>query len=380
MRKSIFLFGRTPDLSWLELSSLFITAERLGPNIGLVNNLSNSPEELVNELGGTIKIAEVLGEIDAVEVSKLIQFFPNGEQKLVFGISIYGNEKLPVKLLSDMKQMLKSRIGHVSFVESEHGETLSSVVIAKKQVYELVVIKQNNKYLVAHTVAVQDFEEWSRRDYSRPYSDPKAGMLPPKVARMVVNIALKNSQERNFQGKQVLLDPFCGMGTILAEAWLSGWRVIGADQSSDVVKKARANLAWLTTNYPKQTDIGPGLLECDATHISDQVVENSVDAIVTEPFMGNTVIDVANVKNIVKGLEKLYLGCLKDWSKVLKPSGKIVMALPKYEVGDRTYFVKKVVDNCEKLGYTIQVGPIEYSRPQAIVKREFFVFQKYGTR
>ncbi len=102
----------------------------------------------------------------------------------------------------------------------------------------------------------------------------------------------------------------------------------------------------------------------------------SIDAIVTEPFMGDTKAKPAEVKNIVKGLEKLYIGCLRDWQRVLKDHGIVVIALPKYEINGKTYFVKKVIDMCENLGYTIVAGPIEYSRPQAVVKRAFYVFQK----
>ena len=78
----------------------------------------------------------------------------------------------------------------------------------------------------------------------------------------------------------------------------------------------------------------------------------------------------------MKGLEKLYIGCLRDWHAILKPKGKIVIALPKYSIHNKTYFVKKVIDSCEMLGYTTIVGPIEYSRPQAVVRREFYIFQK----
>jgi hypothetical protein len=87
-------------------------------------------------------------------------------------------------------------------------------------------------------------------------------------------------------------------------------------------------------------------------------------------------IDRRKVKNIIKGLEKLYIGCLRDWHDVLVPGGKVIIALPVYAVCGRELFVKKVVDMCENLGYTIVDGPIEYGRPQAVVKRKFYIFQK----
>ena len=53
-----------------------------------------------------------------------------------------------------------------------------------------------------------------------------------------------------------------------------------------------------------------------------------------------------------------------------------MIALPQYEFNGKTYFVKKVIDMCENLGYTIQAGPIEYGRPAATVKRLFYLFHK----
>ena len=87
-------------------------------------------------------------------------------------------------------------------------------------------------------------------------------------------------------------------------------------------------------------------------------------------------VEPSRIRNIIKGLEKLYIGCLRDWVHVLVPKGKIIIALPAYAISGRIYFVKKVIDMCENLGYTIVDGPIEYSRPQAVVKRQFYIFQK----
>ena len=35
---------------------------------------------------------------------------------------------------------------------------------------------------------MQDFEQWGARDYGRPSRDAVRGMLPPKLARMMVNL------------------------------------------------------------------------------------------------------------------------------------------------------------------------------------------------
>ncbi len=351
MKSYLFLFGRTPALSLLELQTFFPKTISLNDALGYVEADALFP---IDTLGGTIKIAEVIAEVYNVTPEILTQYLTGSRN---YGVSSYTDTvKISRNFLEHIKQLIGGR-----FVEN-----LTSVLITKQHVTELIIVKKDTMFLIGKTIAVQDFEAWNKRDYGRPYADPKAGMLPPKVARMAVNIA-------GMRG--TLLDTFCGMGTILGEALLTGWNVIGSDQSESTVEKAKKNLEWLAS---------PGtwkLFVSDATHISEKLEKYSIDAIVTEPFMGDPNVSsrgrwASGPKNIIKGLEKLYIGCLKDWAKVLKPGGKVVIALPEYSVAGKTYFVKKVIDNCESLGYTVLTGPIEYSRPQAIVKREFFVLNK----
>ncbi len=378
----IIVLGITPDLSLAELHALFPlqSFQKLsGPCVLLEGDIS--PQLLRETAGGMVKIARVIKEAPSVDTelfAGLLLEQTTGTQKITFGVSRYDGEMADSATLEDIKHRLEQKGHSARFIQAKEG-SLSSVVIEKQKVLELVVACGDKGFFVGTTVAVQDFESWNKRDYGRPYADPKSGMLPPKVARMAVNIAVGD------QVDQTILDPFCGMGTILAEALLVGCSVVGSDQSEDVVKKARENLNWLAFIYQRIQAPNMTLFAGDATHVSDKLAPDSIDAIVTEPYMGpafggnfpiNKSDQYKKIKNIMKGLEKLYIGCLKDWQKVLKPGGKVVIALPKYAVDKKTYFVKKVVDNCENLGYSKILGPIEYSRPQAVVKREFFVFQK----
>ncbi len=45
-------------------------------------------------------------------------------------------------------------------------------------------------YLLGRLLAVSNPDEWSKRDYDKPAGDKYSGMMPPKLARMMVNIAL----------------------------------------------------------------------------------------------------------------------------------------------------------------------------------------------
>lgn len=375
MSSWLFIFGRTPELSFLELSALVDRpVTRLTGDVARIEG-SLSQDKLIQKLGGTVKIARELGSVTQLTPEALLPFLGDTPKALTFGVSVYGDtQPIDSGFLRGIKKALEDRGVHSRYVVAD-DTALSSVVVSKQNVHELVVIKTNVGYIVGETVAVQDFESWNKRDYGRPFADPKSGMLPPKVARIAVNIAGRGG---------TLLDPFCGMGTIVAEAALSGWHVIGSDQSQDVVAKAKKNIEWvqrpLTPSFEKRGNGGVTFFVSDATHVSEHVAALSVDAIVTEPFLGEAKRvksqEPEEIKNVIKGLEKLYIGCLRDWYHILRPAGKIVIALPEYAVNGKTFFVKSVIDRCEILGYTVSLGPLEYSRPQAIVKRKFYVFTK----
>src|SRR3989344_4415286 len=102
MREYIFVFGREPELSFLEAVSYFQSHDvnfklvdwRKGVAIFLLEDLDF--DLLIKRLGGTVKIAEVF-----------LEYKYNGsENKLSYGISVYsGNEnKLKNYLQNEFKK------------------------------------------------------------------------------------------------------------------------------------------------------------------------------------------------------------------------------------------------------------------------------------
>src|SRR5205823_3602162 len=91
--------------------------------------------------------------------------------------------------------------------------------------------------------AVQPFEQFSARDFGRPGRDDLSGMLPPKLAIIMINLAANDTIS-------VLLDPFCGSGTILSEALLLGYKnLIGSDISEKAVADTKTNLDWIANKF-----------------------------------------------------------------------------------------------------------------------------------
>jgi tRNA G10 N-methylase Trm11 len=333
-------------------------------------------------LGGTVKIAEVVGtvtECNSQEIARIISPYFNDHSHITFGLSIYGDNTFSIDLYHRLQQELKtcfqSEGKHVRFIEARHTLELTSVQIQTQRAQEILCAKREDLWVIALTRSVQDYQLWNMRDYSRPKSNVKEGMLPPKVSRMIVNSVLG----QNPQGKK-MADPFCGVGTILMEGALVGADVYGSDVKQEAVTSTMENMRWVSERFPSYTYQQDHFFQCDAVHLSDHMPTHILDAIVTEPYMGPTGLGIADIPekqihNIAKGLNKLYVGCLKDWKRVLKIGGYVMMAFPEIRATQRKIFVKTAVDTCEKLGYSTIHGPITYSRPDAVVRRQFYLLR-----
>jgi len=410
MNEYLFVLGRTGDLSKAEIEAVlsrmqinYQTAFSSAETLHLKFQQELDVTKLMLMLGGTIKIASVINKLSNQEdiCNQVSQFIQNSikdkdkHDKITFGLS--GDSFISAKIINNLSNSIKSKLQEngfiVRFILPSSGTSLSSVVVRKQKLLEFIIISENKEFIIAKTLIVQDFDDWGKRDFQRPAPDPHQGMLPPKVARMMVNIANSKfafrqetcSMQAIPNSKITLLDPFCGTGTILAEAMMLGLNVIGSDQSQEAITKTKKNLEWLSKEY-QISNIKYQIFRSDATHISEKLAPESVNAIVTEPYLGpiveahNIKHITQNIKNIILGLEKLYIGCLRDWHKVIKPDGLIVIIFPYFNIDNREFSVKKPLDIRENLGYTLVSGPYKYSRPQAVVKRNIYILKKINSK
>ena len=119
--------------------------------------------------------------------------------------------------------------------------TLSSVVVEQNKLTtaqgaEIVIVQFDKKLFLGKTIAVQPFKELSFRDYGRPARDDYSGMLPPKLAQIMLNLS-------GAKPADTILDPFCGSGTILTEAMLMGYQdLVGSDVSSKAIEDTGKNI------------------------------------------------------------------------------------------------------------------------------------------
>jgi 23S rRNA G2445 N2-methylase RlmL len=132
----------------------------------------------------------------------------------------------------------------------------------------------------------------------------QAASLRPTVAAALCWIAAARPGE-------VVLDPMCGVGTILAEQWELGRgkvQVIGGDLEKLAVENARANLLRLGCEAEVQV--------WDARRLP--LPDASVDHVLCNPPFGKQL-------STVREVGPLYRDALREMNRVLRPGGQAVL-------------------------------------------------------
>lgn len=359
-------------------------------------------EKLINELGSAAKIGEIFNCYPLTDFPEnFVHEFvlPEVTENARFGLSVYnggGGFKnlnqvwfLAPKIGREIKE--KFGLGYLPVKERE----LSSVTVDKnnllKEGFELVLIVGRQGVYAARTLAIQDYESYSARDYGRPARDAESGMIPPKLAKMMINLAGKEKSD-------LFLDPFCGSGTMLQELILLGYNhLIGTDSSAKSIADTQANLDWLLSKYRlKLEDYQIKLEQGDVAKLSAKVNYKTVFAIVTEPYLGSPkarFFRPEEIKKEISKLSELYLKAFAEFRKVLKDNGVIVIIFPVFRVGSQ-FFYLEILKEIQALGFKkreyLFQKPVGFEylnlnlnsreaavffRPGQTISREIFVFQ-----
>lgn len=392
--KYFFVLGTNTALSVVELAAVLdLKKPRLLAADFLIAEMEREIDvmNLVKRLGGVIKIgriaAEVKSEVEGGERKleemiiriALAKQVKNSGGKFNFGISDYGSKQFSKKDLGlKLKKYFSEKKISSRFVVSRE-KTLSSVVVTQNKLIgkgvEIVLAAESgsgaekgDKILIGETLAVQPFKDLSRRDYGRPARDDFSGMLPPKLAQIMINLAQISDENA------VIIDPFCGSGTILSEALLMGYKnLFGSDISLKAIEDTRKNISWIKELYGLK-DFELKLTVKNAADLSKFIKAGYADAVITEPFLGPPRGLIA-FKQVIKNLEELYSLALSEFRKILKPGGRVVMIWPLF------YGQRPIAPHYD--GFKIlNMVPVELQDSQFIKKtdRETIIYGRPGQK
>ena len=240
---------------------------------------------------------------------------------------------------------------------------------------ELLLIRDGNETILAQTTAVQDIEAYAARDQARPARDARVGMLPPKLAQIIINL----STGKIDQPQGPILDPFCGTGVLLQEALLMGIDVLGSDLEPRMIEYSERNLEWLKSTF----DVANGgkytmsykLEVADAVEVS---LAGSLEHIACETYLGRpfSAEPAAGILlDVMRDVDKIHRKFLQNVARQTKPGFRMCIAVPAWNTKNG-FIHLKTLDSLEELGYNrisfahTSTRDLIYYRENQVVGRE----------
>ncbi len=400
--KSVCILGRQPALGLAELERLY-GADQISPIDGAALLKIDAGDINFKNLGGTIKVARILSVIDSNKWNDLfdflykniplhLQYLPDG--KFTLGLSTYGVKVDVSKLNNDMlalKRLIKDCGKPVRIVPNKELWLNSAQVLHNKLTvrgaWELIYIKYGSKTILAQTMFVQDIEDYAARDQARPKRDAKVGMLPPKLAQVLINLAA-GSVESKIEGENKtlpktrfrVLDPFCGTGVVLQEALLMGYGVIGTDLEPRMVEYSKKNIEWLVDKNPNIQ--GLAVIETgDATSMHWA----PFSCVASEVYLGrplNSLPAAAKLKEISSDVNTILSKFLRNLGKQMKPGQFACLAVPAWRRPNGSTINLPVLDKLTDMGYTlsdlnhVKSKDLIYFRENQVVARQILILRK----
>jgi tRNA G10 N-methylase Trm11 len=398
MIKYIFFLGRKPLLSLAELVSVlpaetqYLALQNEFLAVGLKEEIT-APQDMMDRLGGTTKIVKVDLECRSGQLAQMIsdlavQKFQGRADKIRYAITLHSMKGVPEQLLKNSLMLTKKKLKAAGlssrFVNNNFQNPPTALVMGENLLQkgaEFNGVEFSSDWQIGTTVALQNITNYSIRDYERPERDPRLGMLPPKLAQIMINLS-------GAQPGTAIYDPFCGIGTILMEGLLMDMDVIGSDLSRENIDKCHKNLEWLGKQTPLKSKMR--LFSKDATKITKSDLPESVAAVVSETFLGPPVSRTPTTSQIEETqamVENLLAGFLTNLKPLLPPTARVVLTLLAYRDGRDYLTMDRLHQHLEKFGYEEEpllpekvvkelglnaavAGTMIYERPDQTVCRE----------
>lgn len=383
----IAFLGRQPALGLAELESL-LGADAIRPLTTSTALLTSLPPR---ECGGIIKFAEVFATTTDATLPALfspIKTFllsstASMSGRLSLGISLYNLPGATAKDATAMAYKLKKALPRSSIRNLQNtAPALSSAQVIHGKLlsergFEIVILRHGTTVYLARTLREQNLAGYTARDHGRPKRDAFVGMLPPKLAQIMINLAHPS------HNKGAVLDPFCGTGVVLQEALLYGYSIAGSDLSEKMIEYSRTNLTWLKQKFPEipyDAQSSPLIVADAMTHAWPQ----PISAVVAEGYLGTPFSGAPTpekLQSVIKNCNHILSTFLKNIASQLQAGTPLCLALPCWFVRGQIYHLP-LLDDIAHLGYNykdfthVSKRDLMYHRENQIVGRELLVITK----
>ena len=389
----IAILGRQPEFGFAELDSLLgdesvsaISRDIAAITVTQPPHYSRYGSVLKFALDSPLRVQTNSSNLD-IELANLI-----AEQrpyqvgaKLKIGISDYSRTISAQRLQKiglSLKKILKSN-GYSIRIIPNKSATLNSAQVLHNSLtgesgIELVLYPNGRELGVAITQYEQDIEAYAARDQARPMRDARVGMLPPKLAQTILNLA--TGQQTTPSTSTVVLDPFCGTGVVLQEALLMGYSVYGTDLESRMIDYSEHNLRWIQSQRSESGE-GHVLLEVGdaASH-----TWNQFSTIAAETYLGRpltSIPDAATFTELVQSVNTLHKKVFQNIARQLPSGARLCLAVPAWQTKKGVVSLP-ILDQLRNMGYNqlvfshVKAKHLVYARADQIVARQLVVLQK----
>lgn len=391
----IAILGRQPSISLAELESLYGASKliKLLNNVAMVDTTSDLPQE---KLGGTIKSGEVITTLNYQNIDKAYEYIMNNidsvinnyvpEGKIQLGVSIYGQRQSKRDILArnlSLKRSIRNLGRSVRIIENKSEELNTAQVLHNKLTsnkgLELLMIVSDIGITLARSTGVQDIDAYAERDYNRPKRDARVGMLPPKLAQIIINLAKSADTS-------AIMDPFCGTGVLLQEALLMGYKAYGSDIDPRMIEYSETNLAWLINQHSDSPQYRLEVGNATEHDWNKWLSQSNIDqlSIACETYLGKPLTSLPSrvvLDKIMQECDQLHYKFLLNISGQIQLGTRLCLAVPAWKTKN-SFLHLKALDNLDKMGYNrisfahARSGDLIYHRPDQVVARELVVLEK----
>jgi tRNA G10 N-methylase Trm11 len=387
----IAILGRQPNISMAELEKVHGSE-----NVSWFSPVSatvDTPEFSIERLGGTQKAGRIVLQLprgDWRQASmKIIAHYTKKwamhEGKITLGLSAYGlgtSSREVQKTGIILKQKLKNSNISLRLVPNTEPalNTATShhnkLGLSENKMELLIIRGADGRVVVAESIGAQNITSLARRDQGRPKRDAFVGMLPPKLAQIMINLATPQTKAKHIR----LLDPFCGTGVILQEAALMGFSVYGTDLADKMIDYSKANLEWLASIH--NISINSSLHQGDAMNTTWQ---SPIDAVAAESYLGQPFSappSPPKLAEVRRNCNHIISSFLQNIAGQLQPGTPLCIAVPAWKDTNGTFTHLPLINQLETLGFTrfdfshIKSNDLLYYREDQVVARELLVLSK----
>lgn len=410
--QSLLILGRQPALGLAELESLY-GADRLQPVGNKAVIVDIDPCLLAfDRLGGSVKFCKVLTALDTTDWHQIEKFLLQAsptqsekmpEGKMLLGLSTIGLDAGPQQLQATglkIKKAVRQTGRPVRLVPNKTVELNTAQVLHNNLTgsngWEIYLIRDGDKTIVAQTVKVQDIESYTQRDRGRPKRDTRVGMLPPKLAQIIINLAAGRLPEDVLSNicdipadqevprpklGQTVLDPFCGTGVILQEAALMGYESYGTDLEPRMVDYSKQNLEWLTRTY----HLPAVCCQVEAGDATSYKWQKPFDFVASETYLGRPFTGRPDAEVLARTIAECNLIIKKFLQNIhgqVTSGTRLCLAVPAWQVKQGQFKHLPLIDQISDLGYNRvsfeRIGPEDllYYREDQVVARQLLVITR----